>query len=75
MVYQKEAEQKPSEPGEEVGVIRNRFPPSVQAAPLSQGETGGKIELKIKWNSKLFYFYLSIIYDIGGRRLWGRVGS
>ena len=48
VVYQKEAEQRPLDSGEEVGVFRSLLPPSGRAVLLSQGETGGKIELKIK---------------------------
>ena len=46
-VYQKEAEQRPSESVEEADVFRIRLLLSGQAAPLSQGETGDKIELNI----------------------------
>ena len=35
--YQKEAEQRPLDSGEEVGVFRIRLPLSGQAIPLSQG--------------------------------------
>ena len=47
-IYQKEAEQRPLYSGEEVRIFLSHLPPSGQAVPLSQGKTGGKIELKIK---------------------------
>ena len=47
-VYQMETDQKPSESSEEVGIFRIRLPLSGRAAPLSQGGTASKTELKIK---------------------------
>ena len=74
-VYHQEAEQRPSDTGEEDGAFRSRLPPSVRVVPISHGGNDGKIELKIKYNSILFYFNLSIILGIGGRRLRGRIGD
>ena len=51
-VYPQEAEQRTSDAGEEVGVFGSRLPPSDQAVSISQGEIGGKIELKIKYLSQ-----------------------
>ena len=48
VVYLKEVDQIPSDSGEEVGVFRNHLPLSSRAVPLSNRETGSKIELKIK---------------------------
>ena len=60
-IYNQEADRKTSDAGEEVRFFRRHLTLSGQAVPISQGRTGGKIELKTKYNSILLYFNLSII--------------
>ena len=47
-VYQHEAEQIPSDTGEEVSGFKIRLLTSDIAIPIYQGGTSGKIELKMK---------------------------